>query len=64
MSSLLSGMFGGKKDPQPTQMQPPPVADKGQEDAKRKLGRASLYMTSPQGDLNQANTTSGRLLGN
>ena len=61
----MSSIFGGgSKQQAPTQIVSPQVADTGQDNAKRKIGRASLYLTSPQGDLNPASTTSGKLFGN
>lgn len=40
------------------------VRDDSDEERKKRLGRASLYLTSPSGDLSAANTASGKVLGN
>ena len=67
MSSVFTSIgnfLGGGKPKTPTQITAPTVQDKGQEDTKRKIGRASLIATSSQGVLQPANTVSGRLLGN
>ncbi len=68
---FISKLFGGgeKKSTPPPQMPSVPkadVMDDEDEEKKRKkrLGRASLIATTPGGDLTQANTATGKILGN
>jgi len=63
--------FGKKKEsaPPPTIFQTAPsVTDESlsqkEKEKKKRIGRAALILTSPQGDLSKASTASGQLLGN
>lgn len=63
----MSALFGGgSKSQGPSQIIPPKVEQPGAGDAvaKKQIGRASLFLTSPQGILDPATTASGKLLGN
>ncbi len=61
----MTSLFGGaSKKIQQVQAVSPTVQDTGQDDAKAQVGRASLYLTSPQGVLDPQKKVSGRLLGN
>jgi len=35
-----------------------------EEEKKKRIGRASMYLTGPGGDLSMANTVGGKVLGN
>lgn len=60
----MTTLFGGGKKPSAPTVAQPTVQDTGQSNAAAQVGRASLYLTSPQGVLDPTKTASGRLLGN
>lgn len=66
--SFIKSIFDGPKKSAPTP-QPPPAStnvtdDSAEERKKKRLGRASLILTGPGGDLSPVSTATGRVLGN